>query len=486
MERISGEKRTNLERLAKEYSAIVAALRQEVEGFWQLTAYASTEWDASKWKDWSPDSSPEFAARIGTLVISADDLQSKIPGVDLNFKLPALIPFSEGRCLLLNATGAAKDAAAEALQSVAIRALANTPPGKARFTLIDPVGLGHNVADFMHLGDFNPELINGKAWTEPQHIEQQLTNLTEKMEDVIQTFLRKKYATLQEYNHEHHEVAEPFRLLVVFDFPVNFTESAARRLVSIVKNGPRCGVFTLILTDSSKKFPYGFSMDELRQSAVVFESQGVVSQNHRTKDDSPAKPTAPQPKAKISPPPIPASVSPPPPAATKKSADGFAVVLKSVPDDRKIAVIKALRSVKSGLELAEAKRLVESAPLRILDGVSKGAAFAAKKQLEEAGATVRVGEAPTGVDSPQSHAVETGVIYHGTVVTVKEYGCFVEVVPGKDGLCHISELADYRVRKTEDVVNVGDKIWVKCLGFDEKGRIRLSRKAAMAERDYKP
>ena len=68
-------------------------------------------------------------------------------------------------------------------------------------------------------------------------------------------------------------------------------------------------------------------------------------------------------------------------------------------------------------------------------------------------------------------------------MTVKEFGAFVEFLPGKDGLVHISELANFRVKKTEDVVKVGDEISVKCLGVDEKGRVRLSRKAAMEERD---
>jgi polyribonucleotide nucleotidyltransferase len=78
---------------------------------------------------------------------------------------------------------------------------------------------------------------------------------------------------------------------------------------------------------------------------------------------------------------------------------------------------------------------------------------------------------------------EIGKIYRGKVVTVKEFGAFVEFLPGKDGLVHISELANFRVKQTEDIVKVGDEITVKCLGVDEKGRVRLSRKAAMADRD---
>jgi polyribonucleotide nucleotidyltransferase len=82
-----------------------------------------------------------------------------------------------------------------------------------------------------------------------------------------------------------------------------------------------------------------------------------------------------------------------------------------------------------------------------------------------------------------SAEVEIGTIYHGRVVSTKEFGAFVEVLPGKDGLVHISELADFRVKRTEDVVKVGDMIYAKCIGVDDKGRVKLSRKAAMKERD---
>jgi polyribonucleotide nucleotidyltransferase len=78
--------------------------------------------------------------------------------------------------------------------------------------------------------------------------------------------------------------------------------------------------------------------------------------------------------------------------------------------------------------------------------------------------------------------IEVGKIYRGKVVTIKEFGCFVEIFPGKDGLVHISELANFRVKQTEDIVKIGDEIWVKCIGIDDKGRVKLSRRAAM-ERD---
>jgi polyribonucleotide nucleotidyltransferase len=78
--------------------------------------------------------------------------------------------------------------------------------------------------------------------------------------------------------------------------------------------------------------------------------------------------------------------------------------------------------------------------------------------------------------------IEVGKIYRGRVVTLKDFGAFVEVLPGKDGLVHISEWTDTRVNRMDDVAKVGDEVWVKCIGQDDKGRSKLSRKAAMKER----
>jgi len=76
---------------------------------------------------------------------------------------------------------------------------------------------------------------------------------------------------------------------------------------------------------------------------------------------------------------------------------------------------------------------------------------------------------------------EVGRIYEGPVKNTTTFGAFVEIVPGIEGLCHISELAEGRVERTEDVLNKGDITRVKLLSIDEKGRLRLSRKAALAE-----
>ena len=77
--------------------------------------------------------------------------------------------------------------------------------------------------------------------------------------------------------------------------------------------------------------------------------------------------------------------------------------------------------------------------------------------------------------------VKVGKIYSGRVSSVKEFGAFVEVAPGQDGLCHISELDSEYVKSAEQVVKIGDSVRVKVISIDDQGRIKLSRKAAMVE-----
>ena len=80
---------------------------------------------------------------------------------------------------------------------------------------------------------------------------------------------------------------------------------------------------------------------------------------------------------------------------------------------------------------------------------------------------------------------EVGSLYYGRVVRLMQFGAFVELAPGKDGLVHISKLANKRVEKVEDVCKIGDMMWVKVTEIDEKGRVNLSHKDALREIEEK-
>ena len=97
--------------------------------------------------------------------------------------------------------------------------------------------------------------------------------------------------------------------------------------------------------------------------------------------------------------------------------------------------------------------------------------------LEAAGA-----EAARDKIVAMTEGVQVGRIYEGRVTSIKEFGAFVEILPGKDGLVHISELSDGYVSSVTDVCRVGDPMLVKAIAVDDQDRVKLSRKAALAER----
>jgi hypothetical protein len=157
-----------------------------------------------------------------------------------------------------------RSAALAVLQASMLRLLTSLPPGQVRFTIIDPLGIGRNFGAFMHLADFDAALVNNQVWTDLRQIDDRLAELGSHMEMVTQKYLRNEYATLEEYNAVAEEVAEPYRVLVVADFPTRFDEKSAARLAAIAAGGIPCGVLTLVATDLSKPLPSDFQLDDLR------------------------------------------------------------------------------------------------------------------------------------------------------------------------------------------------------------------------------
>lgn len=266
------------------------ALREECDHLVVGLGLAAQGWGSAAWSEWQPAEEPHPAIRLGALHVGpAAMLGHGAPSDNCFFDVPAVVPWRGARGLLFNIPPAGDGQAALvqarlAVESILARMVALIPPGKARFTFFDPVGLGENVAAFMGLDEHADEatghaassesLVDGKAWSEPQHIEQRLGRITEHLENVIQKYLRKDHATLEHYNASAGEVAEPYRVVVAFDFPANFNETAARRLVSIARGGPRCGVFPIVVADLSKPRPYGFNLAELEDTLTVLTWDG--------------------------------------------------------------------------------------------------------------------------------------------------------------------------------------------------------------------
>ncbi len=232
------------------------------------------EWGAPELDGWKPPVEVPPGMRFGLFDVDLNHFPNGVPvdprlkSVPTHFQIPALLPFPIQGSVLIKAADAGKDEGITLLQSLMLRYLTSIPPGKVRFTIVDPVGLGENFAAFMHLGDYHELLVTNRIWTEAQHIEQRLTDLTEHMENVIQKYLRNEFETIEEYNTMAGEVAEPFRILVVANFPTNFNDAALRRLISIVNSGARCGVYALVMLDTKLGLPSGFPIKELENPCV--------------------------------------------------------------------------------------------------------------------------------------------------------------------------------------------------------------------------
>jgi len=158
---------------------------------------------------------------------------------------PATVPFLGDRNLVFRGSGDGKDKARQCMQSVILRLLASMPAGKLRLTCLDPVGLGASVAGFVH--DLPENLSGGTAWTDQRDIEDQLKQLERHIANVRQSYLGARFHTIEEYNDEQGVIEEPYRLLVVYDYPTRFTSDSRDRLLGIMANGPSVGVYTLLL-----------------------------------------------------------------------------------------------------------------------------------------------------------------------------------------------------------------------------------------------
>ena len=273
------------QKLASMWHAGVEHLRAEAEAIRNQSAGWFPDWNDSRWDTWVPTQRISPIIQYGELDLAADKLpQTPLPDDRLgnrnppHFILPAALAFPDRCSMLIKTSGTGRAEAVQVLQNVMLRFLTSLPPGKVRFTIIDPVGLGQNFAGFMHLADFDEKLVSNRIWIEQAHIEQQLADMTSHMSNVIQKYLRNEFDTIEDYNRHAGEVAEPYRILVVANFPFNFSDAAARHLTSIVTSGARCGVYVLISVDMKQRLPHGFNIADLEHNAVklVWKDQRFV------------------------------------------------------------------------------------------------------------------------------------------------------------------------------------------------------------------
>ncbi|HLW67303.1 MAG TPA: FtsK/SpoIIIE domain-containing protein [Gemmataceae bacterium] len=307
MRKLEQEYQSSWQALVKHWDTTLQGLRDESIALRTENDRLFPAWDSPAWQDRPTVTAVPRGVRLGEFAYDIAKIPGGVP-TDKRLKLeqplrgnlPAFLPFPERCALLLQTRDQTRAPAVQLLQGLMMRLLTSVPPGKVRFTIIDPVGLGDNFATFMHLSDYAEALIGGRIWTEPQQIEQRLTDLTTHMENVIQKYLRHQYKSIEDYNAAAGEVAEPFRVVVIANFPANFSSDAARRLVSIVNSGASCGVYALISADMKLPLPHTFNFSDLEQACMnmVWKNdrfifpEDVLSKYDLTTDAPPPSETA--------------------------------------------------------------------------------------------------------------------------------------------------------------------------------------------------
>ena len=285
---IENESNARLSKIRSDYMQNKTAIVKRLNDVEVLAGYLAKPWSQISPDQYEPAAGMPEIIRFGELTVS---------GQFESLPTPAWLQFAgSGKNIILKAAGPdAKSQAAQALQSLILRLLLASRPSRLRLLLIDPVGLGQNLAAFIPSRDFlerladttkagdgilvttdqfRQDMAGGKVWTEAQDIEKRLEELSGVLEDIVQENLRNLYADIDEYNLNAGDFSKPYRLLSIVNFPVGFSENAARRLVSICSNGPRCGVYTVLTWDNDQKLPYNFNAADLESTAHVIEWDG--------------------------------------------------------------------------------------------------------------------------------------------------------------------------------------------------------------------
>lgn len=278
--RFAAELKSKIDTLQPLWRAQVEPLYQNIRELQQTSEQFfpdSTDW----WRNWKSPEKFAQLARFGKLEVDLRQFAGSIPEDEhfslpgpAQFTVPLLLEYPNDGSLLIETKESGRDETLAAFNNVILRLLSVASPGRLSFTVVDPVGLGQSFSGTMHLADYAEHLINSHIWTQPAQIEEKLTELSEHMEKVIQMYLRNEYETIAEYNEQAGNIAEKYHFLVVADFPANFSDSAAKRLLNIATSGARCGVYTLIHWNQNQPQPADFLPDELRKSSVNIVCKG--------------------------------------------------------------------------------------------------------------------------------------------------------------------------------------------------------------------
>lgn len=243
----------------------------------------ASPWDSPKWKDWQAEDL-ESRVLVGSSRTERYGQLGKHSDLGIGMEIPVFRDPLAG--LHLVGVGDGREAANGLARSIILRTLTAFRPGMLQLTLFDPVGMGQSAQSLLEIAEYNRDLIGGKVWSSAEDLRQQLTSVSAHIEMATQKYLRSQFGTLEEFNQAAGDAAEPYRLLVVFDFPSNFEKDSFDELVRIAHNGPRCGVGVLLVSPSNPEMPHGTSINQLQMPQLPVNGTIEQSSSLRMKFES--------------------------------------------------------------------------------------------------------------------------------------------------------------------------------------------------------
>ncbi len=237
-------------------------------------------WTSPFWDSWSINKESEHSFRLayaGVLIPMRDPNLGDNADFGTDLRIPFGYELHDN--LYLAHDSQSRNTTHGFVRSMMLRHLLSVEPGEVKFCVFDPVGLGQSAGDLLDLAEYDADLIGGKVWSSTKDLDARLAELSSHIELVIQKYLRTTYQNIDEFNDAAGEVAESYRVLVLFDFPTGITTETAARLKSIIENGPRCGVFTILAADLSVGIPYGVDLEQVTKSMRRLNLKGNFVDN---------------------------------------------------------------------------------------------------------------------------------------------------------------------------------------------------------------
>ena len=246
------------------------------------------DWEAHQWSPTSwPEQLEEPILPIGNLPIGSLLPENLRADAGLQVDAPVLFtPLTDG---YLTITGdPTLPIMQQTVRNLVLRALTTLPPGRTQVCVIDPPGLGRDFGWLMHLGDYDPQLVWHRVWTQPSHIAKQVQQLAQLAEDFIQQSLRNQYRHIAEYNRDAGALAEPYRLLIWTSMPSGLDDQSWKALQSLLDTGARCGIIPIFIVDPAAVWPSPEQRSMLMRRglhyAISDDGKSLVSQPTKNGD----------------------------------------------------------------------------------------------------------------------------------------------------------------------------------------------------------